>query len=166
MNQGFKRALAGVVFVAFMAAGVGAGIAAEKKGAKAAKEEAVKPSKEATQAANQATKETAKIKTIFDYKAEINMSDEQEAKIKQELSDLEKEIRVMRAKLTIIDSEAQTLLEKDGDMTQLKNKVKEAYDIQASMRIADIEASRKINAVLRPEQLKKWKEIQAASRNK
>jgi hypothetical protein len=165
MNQGFKKVVAGAVFVAFLAVGAGAGLAAEKK-AKATKEEAVKPSKEATQAASQATKETAKIKTIFDYKKDINLTDDQEAKIKEHLVALEKEIRVMRAKLTIIDTEAQTLLEKEGDMTQLKSKVKEAYDIQASMRIADIEAARKINGVLKPEQLKKWKEIQAASRKK
>ena len=165
MNHGFKKAIAGAVFVAFLAAGAGVGLAAEKKG-KTAREDVVKPSREATQAAKQATKETTNIKTIFDYKSDINMTDEQEAKIKEQLVDLEKEIRVMRAKLTIIDSEAQALLEKEGDITQLKNKVKEAYDVQASMRIADIEAARKINSVLKPDQLKKWKEIQAASRKK
>ena len=165
MNVDFKRILAGAVFVAFLTVGAGTGLAADKK-VKTAKEDAVKPSKEATQAAKQATKETAKVKTIFDYKADINLTDEQETKIKDELVALEKEIRVMRAKLTIIDSEAQTLLEKEGDMAQLKNKVKEAYDIQASMRIADIESARKINSVLKPEQLKKWKEIQASSRRR
>ena len=157
MNQGFQRALAGAVFVSFLVVGMGTGLAADNK----SKEQAVKPSKEST---NQTTQETPKIMTIFDYKADINMTDDQEAQIKEDLGDLEKEIRVMRAKLTIIDTEAQTLLEKDGDISQLKNKVKDAYDIQASMRIADIEAARKINAVLTPEQLKKWKGIQTGSR--
>ncbi len=101
------------------------------------------------------------VKTIFDYKADLNLTDDQVKKIREQLSALDKEVRVLRARLTIADVDLQGLLEKDGDINEIKKKVKEAFDIQASIRIADIEAARKINGILRPEQIKKWREIQA-----
>lgn len=110
--------------------------------------------------------EQTKKKTIFDYKAELNLNDDQVAKIKEQISSLNNEVKISRAKLTILDAEVRKLVEKDGDMTQIKAKVKEAFDIQAQMRIADIEATRKINAVLGQDQMKKWREIQAAEKKK
>jgi septal ring factor EnvC (AmiA/AmiB activator) len=104
------------------------------------------------------------VKTIFDYKTELRLTDDQVAKIREYLNDLGKEIRIFRAKLTLVDVDLQSLIEKDADMGLIKNKIKEAYDIQASIKMADVEAARNINNVLRPEQLKKWKEIQAEAR--
>lgn len=105
-------------------------------------------------------------KTIFDYKAELNLTDDQVNKIKQDLADLDKEVRVFRARLTLIDVDLQKLMEKEGDMNEIKKKVNEAYEIQASIKIADLETARKINGVLKPEQLRKWREIQAKASGK
>jgi septal ring factor EnvC (AmiA/AmiB activator) len=105
-------------------------------------------------------------KTIFDYKAELNLTDDQVKKIKDNLADLDKEVRVSRAKLTLIDVDLQKLMEKEGDMNEIKKKVNEAYEIQAAIKIADLEAARKINGVLKPDQLKKWREIQAKASGK
>lgn len=102
-------------------------------------------------------------KTIFDYKSDLKLTDEQVRKIKEYIIAFDKDNRVKRAKLTILDADLRTLFEKEADMNQIRPKVKEAYDIQADMRIADIETARKINSVLTPAQLKKWKEIQAAA---
>ena len=104
------------------------------------------------------------VKTIFDYKTELRLTDDQVTKIREYLNDLGKEIRVMRAKLTLVDVDLQSMMEKDADMGAIKGKIKEAYDIQATIKMADVEAARNINNVLRPEQLKKWKEIQAEAR--
>jgi septal ring factor EnvC (AmiA/AmiB activator) len=112
------------------------------------------------QQAEEPRQQTA-VKTIFDYRAELNLTDDQVRMIREHLSALEKEVRVLRARLTIADVDLQSLLEKEGDINEIKKKVKEAFEIQASIRIADIEASRKINGVLKTEQLKKWREIQA-----
>jgi hypothetical protein len=108
--------------------------------------------------------EQTKKKMIFDYKAELNLTDEQVAKMKDQISSLNNEVKISRAKLTILDAEVRKLIENDGDMTQIKAKIKEAFDIQAQMRIADIEAARKINSLLSAGQLKKWRELQAAER--
>ncbi len=104
------------------------------------------------------------IKTIFDYKTELRLTDDQVTKIREYLNELGKEIRILRAKLTLVDVDLQSMIEKDADMSAIKSKIKEAYDIQASIKIADVEAARNINRVLSPEQLKKWKEIQAEAR--
>ena len=106
------------------------------------------------------------VKTIFDYKADLRLTDDQVKKIRDYLSDLDKEVRVLRAKFTLIDVDLQSLLEKEGDMNDIKKKIKEAFDIQASIKIADVEAARKINNVLKPEQIKKWREIQAEASSK
>ena len=105
-------------------------------------------------------------KTIFDYKAELTLTDDQVKKIKEDLADLDKEVRVFRARLTLLDVDLQKLMEKEGDMTEIKKKVTEAYEIQASIKIADLETARKINGVLKPEQLRKWREIQAKASGK
>ncbi|MBI5599385.1 MAG: hypothetical protein HY890_06570 [Deltaproteobacteria bacterium] len=113
-----------------------------------------------------AEEKAAPVKTIFDYKTDLGLTDDQVKKIKENLVSLERDVKVLRAKITIVEDEVRGLVGKDGDMAQIKSKIREGYDIQASIRIADIEATRKINAVLKPEQFKKWKEIQAAARVK
>lgn len=106
------------------------------------------------------------VKTIFDYKAELNLTDDQVKKIKEYITTLDKDVKVFRAKLTILDADVQSLMKKDGDLNEIKKKIREAFDIQASIKIADLEASRKINETLKPEQLNKWREIQAAAASK
>jgi len=142
MNQSFVKVTV-VVIAVFLTVGFGVAFA---------------------QQAEELPRQQQAVKTIFDYRAELNLTDDQVKKIRENLSALEKEVRVLRARLTIADVDLQTLLEKEGDINEIKKKVKEAFDIQASIRIADIEASRKINGVLKPEQLKKWREIQAEAR--
>lgn len=109
----------------------------------------------------------ATVKTIFDYRRELDLTDEQVKKIRDNVSALEREVKVLRARFTIADAELQGLLEKEGDINDIKKKVKEAFDIQASIKIVDIETTIKINRViLKPEQLKKWRDIQAEAASK
>lgn len=107
-----------------------------------------------------------KVKTIFDFKAELKLTDEQEQKIKTILTDLNKDVQVKRAKLVIVNSEIEELLKKEGDLAEIKKKLDEFFSIQSSIKYSDIEASRNINKSLTPEQFKKWKDIQAAERKK
>jgi len=113
--------------------------------------------------AQEATQPREPVKTIFDYKAELGMTDDQAKRIREILTALERETRVLRAKFTIVDVEVQKLIEADGDLGLINTKIREAFEIQASIKMADVEASRKINAVLKPEQLRKWHEIKAAA---
>ena len=102
--------------------------------------------------------------TIFDYKAELNLSDKQEQDIRTILADLNKDVRLGSAKLTILNSELEDLIKADGDLEQIRKRVKEAFDLQANLKFDDISATRKINRILSPEQLKRWRGIQEAAR--
>ena len=111
----------------------------------------------------QTTPAPSAVKTIFDYKQELNLTDRQEQDIKAILQDLNKEVRVTRAKLTLIDVEASDLIKNEGDLEQIRKKLKDAAEIQVSLKMADIVATRKINGTMSREQLKKWRELQAAA---
>jgi hypothetical protein len=102
-------------------------------------------------------------RTIFDYKKELNLTDRQEQDIKTILEDLNKEVRVTRAKLTLLDVEVSDLIKNEGDLEQIRRKLKDAADVQVALRLADLVATRKINKTLSPEQLKKWREMQSAA---
>ena len=103
-------------------------------------------------------------RTIFDFKQELNLTDRQAQEIRTVIEDLNKDVVVTRAKLTLIDVEASDLIKSEGDVEQIKRKLRDASDLQISLRIADIVATRKINKTLSPEQLKRWREIQTSAR--
>ncbi|MDP2156822.1 MAG: hypothetical protein Q8K68_03830 [Nitrospirota bacterium] len=153
MKQFFR--VVSVVAVLTLGAGFSAFAAEEKRGAVASKEGA---QKEAVQA--------PKGKTIYDYKSELNLTDDQIAKIKELISNLEKDVKVLQARITIVNADLEPLIKKDdlADMPQIKAKLKERYDLLSQIDIANIETRKKINTTLSPAQLKKWREIQAAAR--
>lgn len=113
--------------------------------------------------AQPAQAEPARGRTIFDYKRDLNLTDKQEQEIRTILQNLNKDVRLSNARLVIIDSEFEDLMNKESDVDLIRKKLREAADIRIAMRIADIEASRKINRVLSPEQLKRWRAIQATA---
>lgn len=128
------------------------------------KKAAAQPAQPA-QAAPQA-QQPAPVKTIFDYKKEVGYTDEQESKMKAAVSAFNEQMKGFGEKLKAAESELKSLFEKNADMKDIEKKVREHYDLRASIEIANIELSRKINAVLTPEQTKKWREIQAQARKK
>jgi len=103
-------------------------------------------------------------KTIFDFKAELKLTDKQEKDIRDALAELNKEIQVSRAKLTILSFELEDLIKKEANLELIKKNLKDQADLQANMRLADIVATRGVNKVLSPEQLTRWKSIQATAR--
>lgn len=108
--------------------------------------------------------EPARGRTIFDYKDDLKMTDKQEQEIRTILQNLNKDARLSNARLVIIDSEFEDLMNQESDVDLIRKKLREASDIRITMRIADIEATRKINRVLSADQLKRWRGIQAAAR--
>ncbi|MDO8734697.1 MAG: hypothetical protein Q7K21_06030, partial [Elusimicrobiota bacterium] len=100
-------------------------------------------------------------KTIFDFRKELNLTDEQVRRIREHISIIERETASLRAKLTISDIELQKLIEKEEDMVQIRLKIRETFNIQAEIRIIDIETVRDIDRVLTPTQLIKWRKIKA-----
>ena len=107
---------------------------------------------------------TTQGKTIFDFKAELKLTDKQEKEIREILAELNRDLQLNRAKLTILSFELEDLTQKEGNLEQMKKNLKDQADLQSSMRYADIVATRRINKVLSSEQLKKWRSIQASAR--
>jgi hypothetical protein len=92
--------------------------------------------------------QTKPIKTIFDFKAELKLADKQEKEIRQALADLNRDLQLKRAKLTILSIELEDLVNKEGDLDQIKKNLMDQANLQASMRYDDFAASRRINKVL------------------
>jgi hypothetical protein len=105
------------------------------------------------------------VKTIFDFKAELRLSDTQEKDIKQILADLTRELQLEKAKHTIAAIELQDLVRQDVDLGQIRRALDQEAGLRASMTYVDIAATRKINHVLSPDQLQKWRTIQESARS-
>lgn len=112
----------------------------------------------------QTAPQPAQGKTIFDFKADLKLTDKQEKDIREVLTDLNKELQVTRAKMTILSFELEDLLKKEANLEQIKKNLKDQADLQANLRYADVVATRGVNKVLTPDQLTRWKSIQATGR--
>ncbi len=102
--------------------------------------------------------------TIFDYKKELKLTDEQEQKIRQLLLDLSKQLQIEQAKLTLAHADLEELIKKEAELEKIKEAVNREAAIRAGITYADLAAGRHINAVLTPAQLKQWREIQEKAR--
>lgn len=142
IRNGLKRMMGGLVVAILMAGGL------------ANAQTATRP------AETQATQG----KTIFDFRVQLNLTEKQERDMREVLADLNKELQVGRAKLTILSFELEDLIKKDGNLEQIRKNLKDQADLRANLRYADIVATRGINKLLSPEQLTRWKSIQASAR--
>ena len=79
--------------------------------------------------------------------------------IKKIIDEFETKNRPLLEKLIALDKELKELLEKEGDLGEIKKKIKEIYSLRAEMIFNEIEAGRKIDKVLNKEQKEKWKQI-------
>ncbi|MBS2033609.1 hypothetical protein JST97_01395 [bacterium] len=113
----------------------------------------------------QQPKEQPKVKTIFDYKQELSLSDDQINKMKAYLSELNTSVKASRDQLTKLENDYRGLIAKESTTTaQAKAKLEEIADATVSMRLRDLDISRKITATMTAEQRDKWKAIQAKVR--
>ena len=110
-------------------------------------------------------KEESKVKTIFDYKQELSLTDQQIATMKASLVELNDSVKKSRAGLTQMEADYKALIAKDGStMAEAKSKLQQIADATVAMRLKDLEISRKITGTLSADQQKKWKGIQAQMR--
>ena len=103
--------------------------------------------------------QSGEVKTIFSFKKELGLTDEQESKIKALLYDDQSLMSTSRTTLNARASELSQLIKDKGDMKVIKSKLEEISKIQVEMTCKDIENSRKIDNILLPAQIEKWKAI-------
>jgi hypothetical protein len=110
-------------------------------------------------------KDQPKVKTIFDYKQELSLSDEQISSMKAQLSELNTSVKTSRELLTKLENDYRALIAKDSTTpAQAKVKLEEIADATVTMRLKDLEISRKITGTMSADQREKWKAIQAKVR--
>jgi septal ring factor EnvC (AmiA/AmiB activator) len=98
-------------------------------------------------------------KTILDFKDELKLSEAQVKSIKTIIDELERRNRTLMDKFLTLDKELKELLEKEGDLGEIRKRIREIYSLRADMVFNEIEAGRKIDKVLNKEQKEKWKQI-------
>jgi len=82
--------------------------------------------------------------------------------IKKIIDEFEGKNMSLLEKFLALDKELKELLEKEGDLGEIRKRIKEIFSIRAEMVINEIEAGRKIDKVLNKEQKEKWKEIRSS----
>lgn len=108
----------------------------------------------------------AKVKTIFDYKQELALTDQQVASMKAALVELNESVKSGRTGLNQLEAEYKALIAKEGTtMDEARSKLQQIADSTVALRLKDLEISRKITATLTAEQQKKWRSIQAQMRS-
>ncbi|MBI4863862.1 MAG: hypothetical protein HY815_26930 [Candidatus Riflebacteria bacterium] len=104
------------------------------------------------------------LKTIWDYQDEIGLTDKQIQDMKAILARFQGNLVAAQQKLNSAEGQLKGMIEKVAPMGQIREKLLRIASIQTEMRIEDVETSRKVNAVLTPEQLESWHQIQAKTR--
>ncbi len=107
-----------------------------------------------------------RVKTIFDYKQELKLTNKQTSKIKETLIKLNKRVTLLKAELIVAGSNLQALLKKNGDIGLIDKKLRDISDYRRGIIITDLISSRNIKGVLTEKQLKEWRGIQAENSKK
>lgn len=106
----------------------------------------------------------AGMKTIFDYQKEIGMSDKQVEDMKALMANFQKILAEKSTQLVNLRQELAAMIEAKKDIASIRKQLQKIADIQVDASIFDVETSRKIDAVLTPEQFGKWKGLQEGFR--
>lgn len=114
----------------------------------------------AAAAPKKGAKAQQKVKTIFDYKDELGITDDQVKKLKDNVVELQKELQSFREKIVEANKELGPKLQEEASLDAIRPLLQKIANYQVDMRLADISAARKINGTLKPEQLKKWRDVQ------
>lgn len=103
--------------------------------------------------------------TIFNYKTELGLTDDQVSKIQGRLKALQTQVAANRAKLGALQKEYSALVGNETTpLPTLEAKLREIAALQVASQMEDLKASRDILSILSADQLKKWRGIQAAAR--
>ena len=108
------------------------------------------------------------VKTIFSFKSEIGLTDDQEIKLKALLYDEQSMVDSNNIILKNLGAELGKMIDNKAGMQGIKSKLEEISKIQVETSCRNIEDSRKVESILSPDQVVKWRNIQKkfSSQNK
>jgi Spy/CpxP family protein refolding chaperone len=100
------------------------------------------------------------VKSIFSFKDELGITDDQELKLKALLYDEQTFLDSENTTLKSLGEELSKLIDAKADMQAIKSKLEEIAKVQVDVSYRNIADARQIETVLTPEQMEKWKDIQ------
>jgi len=100
------------------------------------------------------------VKTIFNFKDEIGLTDDQEVKLKALLYDEQSFMDSQNATLKGLGIELSKMIEQKTDMQAIRSKLEAIAKIQVDVSYRNILDSRSSETILTPDQLTKWRDIQ------
>ena len=100
------------------------------------------------------------VKTIFNFKDEIGLTDDQEVKLKALLYDEQSFMDSQNTTLKALGIELSKMIEQKADMQAVRNKLEAIAKIQVDVSYRNILDSRSSETILTPDQLAKWRDIQ------
>lgn len=109
---------------------------------------------------------TPQRQTILDFKVELNLNENQIKDIEKLLSNFKKKEAEFIKEIQKHDRQLKELLQKEGDINEIKKEVREIYKLRGELVAEELETARKIDGVLTAEQKQKWKEIRAGKMKK
>ena len=100
------------------------------------------------------------VKTIFNFKDDIGLTDDQEVKLKALLYDEQSFMDSQNSTLKALGIELSKMIEQKTDMQAIRGKLEEIAKIQVDVSYRNILDSRSSETILTPDQLAKWRDIQ------
>lgn len=101
-----------------------------------------------------------KVKTLVDYRSELALTDQQVEDIGAALKAFQATLTEQRKLQKQYESEYAKLLAERAPLDQIKQKLRQVTDTNFQLRYADVLTSRKVESILRSDQLAKWRAIQ------
>lgn len=114
---------------------------------------------------NEKAPEAAKpVKTMLDYRKELGLTEEQVKEVADALKSFQATVMGQRAALKQQEADFKALLAAEAPLSDIKAKLRQISDTRFQLRYADVLTSRRVSGALKPEQMKKWREIQVKVR--
>ncbi|GMU56132.1 MAG: hypothetical protein AMXMBFR33_52780 [Candidatus Xenobia bacterium] len=105
-----------------------------------------------------------KSKTLVDYQSELGLSDTQVADVKRTLELFKSEIKAYRSQLLETEQSLAARVKAGGSIEEIKADLRQSSDLHFQLRYLDVVTSRKVEAILSPDQMARWREIQQKKR--
>ena len=102
----------------------------------------------------------AEVRTIFQYKKELGLTDKQENNLRTVLDGFQKYLGDKRKEIGALQIQLGDMIKKKEDLKTIRKQLEKIARVQVDASYVDIETSRKVENILTADQLAKWKAIQ------
>jgi Spy/CpxP family protein refolding chaperone len=106
------------------------------------------------------------VKTIFNYKKELGLTEKQSEDMKALVSKLQALLNEKGREISELRNGLGDMIKNKDNLSAVRSQLRKIADLQVEISYNDIETARKIEGVLTSAQMKKWQAIQLSSLDK